>query len=295
MGNPAKNLKQSLSDLLGAGRSDQKRQQQRRDHKFSSQSSKKRQKIRSKPADSSNTNSNSSNSSSSGKKSWRTSSLRADDLDLGSKPLPSPSPAAVIPASASVSDQCKSQSFRNLSANWASAHARSAALAPVQLGGIVMRRSTSANSFASRTHDDDPSYLAFEKLFNQFQGKPPDTRKVLVTITVLGTIGRLRLFIADTATVPELIAMALGEYAHEGRLPPLGRNAKAFHLYLTPFHPQPLPPQETIKRLGTRSFVLCPTNQAPSPRCKSSAEMPKGSRSWWRIITGISSNVALVL
>ncbi|KAJ7548372.1 hypothetical protein O6H91_07G009300 [Diphasiastrum complanatum] len=147
-------------------------------------------------------------------------------------------------------------------------------------------RPISASSISSVSQElNSPSYLALVKLFNQFQGMPVESTKVLVTVTVLGSIGGLKMLVAADATVVHLIESALCVYAREGRLPVLGFNLKAFELYLSPYSPQALPSQQSIKELGTRNFVLCP---AKLPELQSEPKMSRDSRSWWSVISSIS-------
>ncbi|XP_002967649.2 uncharacterized protein At4g22758 [Selaginella moellendorffii] len=135
----------------------------------------------------------------------------------------------------------------------------------------------------------DTPYLALVQLFNQFQGMPIDTKKTLVTVTVLGSTGPLRMVVTSDATVKEVMKMALLKYAHEGRVPALGRSTREFELYDSQFSSQALKPDDRIANMGTRNFVLCPVTLKNS--CGEESKTSSTSKSWWSYVTGIKSLV----
>ncbi|KAJ7294788.1 hypothetical protein O6H91_Y232400 [Diphasiastrum complanatum] len=136
-------------------------------------------------------------------------------------------------------------------------------------------------------HSSD--YLALLELFNQFQGKRVDYNKVLVTVTVLGTIGPLRMLLEGDTAVNNVIKATLDEYAREGRLPFIGFDCTRFELHLSQFSLQAIPRHACIKDLGTRSFVLCASNckrvpfQIPRTPCSFQVTRP-----WWSVLVNVS-------
>ncbi|KAJ7526819.1 hypothetical protein O6H91_16G024200 [Diphasiastrum complanatum] len=132
------------------------------------------------------------------------------------------------------------------------------------------------------------SYLALLGLFNQFQGKRVDYNyKVLVTVTVLGTIGPLRMLLEGDTAVNNVIKATLDEYAREGRLPFLGFDCTRFDLHISQFSLQAIPPHACIKDLGTRNFVLCASKQVPLQILHTPCSF-QVTRPWWSVLVNLS-------
>ncbi|KAJ7520253.1 hypothetical protein O6H91_20G074700 [Diphasiastrum complanatum] len=137
----------------------------------------------------------------------------------------------------------------------------------------MIRRCSSVLKAASSYKEKTSGYFALVQLFKQFQGVSAESNKVLITVTVLGKAGRLRVLIGAHATVNQLIKAALQEYAREGRIPYLGFEYHKFDLHLSQFSHQALPSHNCIKDLGTRSFVLSASKRFQShylPSCSPS-------------------------
>lgn len=92
------------------------------------------------------------------------------------------------------------------------------------------------------------------------KGKPVGPR-FLITISVLGSAGPIRVVVTEGETVTAVIAAVLRSYAREGRLPALGSAASDFLLYCA--GSEAMSPEETISSKGSRSFVLCRRDTLP--------------------------------
>ncbi|MQL99986.1 hypothetical protein Taro_032721 [Colocasia esculenta] len=84
-------------------------------------------------------------------------------------------------------------------------------------------------------------------------------RRMLVTVTVLGSPGPIRFVAGDQDPVAAVIGTALRCYAREGRLPALGCDVGKFHLFCAKSdYVEPLDPVDPIgARSGSREFTLC--------------------------------------
>ncbi|KAJ7526754.1 hypothetical protein O6H91_16G021700 [Diphasiastrum complanatum] len=131
------------------------------------------------------------------------------------------------------------------------------------------------------------SCLALLKLLDQSQGKRVDYNKVLITVTVLGTIGPLRMLLEGDTAVNNVIKAALDEYAREGRHPCLGFDSTRFELHVSQFSLQAIPPHSCIKDMGTRNFVLCASKQIPSEIPYTPCSI-QATRPWWSVLVNLS-------
>ncbi|MQL99978.1 hypothetical protein Taro_032720 [Colocasia esculenta] len=84
-------------------------------------------------------------------------------------------------------------------------------------------------------------------------------RRMVVTVTVLGSTGPIRFVAGDQDPVAAVIGTALRRYAREGRLPALGCDVGKFHLFCARSdYMEPLDPVDAIgARGGGREFTLC--------------------------------------
>ncbi|XP_042511080.1 uncharacterized protein At4g22758-like isoform X2 [Macadamia integrifolia] len=82
--------------------------------------------------------------------------------------------------------------------------------------------------------------------------------KVVVTVTVEGSPGPVRMMVKLGWSVEETIRVVMEKYREEGRTPPLDRDATAssFHLHHSCFSFHNLDRQQTIGEVGSRSFYL---------------------------------------
>ena len=83
--------------------------------------------------------------------------------------------------------------------------------------------------------------------------------KVLLNVTVRGSLAALQVMASTEWMVGELIAALLQQYAKEGRRPRLPSSEPSdFGLHYSQFSLQGLDPGEKLIKLGSRNFFLCP-------------------------------------
>ncbi|XP_060187169.1 uncharacterized protein At4g22758-like [Lycium barbarum] len=105
-------------------------------------------------------------------------------------------------------------------------------------------------------------------------------KRLLISITVLGSAGPIRFVVNEEQLVGDVIHTALKSYAREGRLPLLGSDFTNFVLYCPTATTQALSPWETIGSLGVRNFVLFKKASQAVDDGKQSAMVRKGAGSW---------------
>ncbi|KAL0390023.1 UNVERIFIED_CONTAM: hypothetical protein Scaly_0359400 [Sesamum calycinum] len=81
--------------------------------------------------------------------------------------------------------------------------------------------------------------------------------KLLLNVTIQRSLGAVKVLMPLEATVEDLIATALRQYAKEARLPVLPRRAPA-SISITPS----LDREAKLMALGSRNFFLCPKRAA---------------------------------
>ncbi|MED6207298.1 hypothetical protein PIB30_034397 [Stylosanthes scabra] len=96
---------------------------------------------------------------------------------------------------------------------------------------------------------------AFEKMVAQ--KRISNSKRLLVSINILGSAGPIRFVVNEKDTVSLIIETALKSYAREGRLPLLGFDPSNFLLYSANACFDALNPLEAIGSYGMRNFVLC--------------------------------------
>ncbi|MQL99981.1 hypothetical protein Taro_032719 [Colocasia esculenta] len=83
-------------------------------------------------------------------------------------------------------------------------------------------------------------------------------RRMLVTVTVVGSAGPIRFVVGEEEPVAAVIGTALRCYAREGRFPALGCDVGEFHLFCArSYYMEPLDHAEPIGAHGAREFTLC--------------------------------------
>ncbi|KAL8193640.1 hypothetical protein R6Q57_026775 [Mikania cordata] len=88
---------------------------------------------------------------------------------------------------------------------------------------------------------------------------PPKLTKLLLNVTVRGSLGPVQVLISPESTVNDLIADALRLYSKEGRRPILpSLDPPGFGLHYSQFSLESLDPHEKLIELGSRNFFLCP-------------------------------------
>ncbi|XP_021732810.1 uncharacterized protein At4g22758-like [Chenopodium quinoa] len=88
--------------------------------------------------------------------------------------------------------------------------------------------------------------------------KPKKLTKVLLNVTIQGSVGTVQVIISPEFTVKDLISAALKQYVKEGRRPVLSSAiADDFDLHYSQFSLESLDREEKIAELGSRNFFLC--------------------------------------
>ncbi|XP_019164944.1 PREDICTED: uncharacterized protein At4g22758 [Ipomoea nil] len=128
---------------------------------------------------------------------------------------------------------------------------------------------------------------------------PAAGKRLLVSITVLGSAGPIRFVASENDLVAAVIDTALKSYAREGRLPILGSDLNNFVLYCPNAATEALSPWDTIGSLGVRNFVLCKKpaeEKATSGDGKQAAEAvaARKSGSIWKTLFNKSLNAKVM-
>ncbi|CAA0815002.1 Unknown protein [Striga hermonthica] len=93
---------------------------------------------------------------------------------------------------------------------------------------------------------------------------PQKLTKLLLNVTIQRSLGAVRVVMPLEATVEDLIAAVLRQYAREQRLPALSsHDASDFDLHYSQFSLQSLDRGEKLVGLSSRNFFLCPKRPEP--------------------------------
>lgn len=89
------------------------------------------------------------------------------------------------------------------------------------------------------------------------EGKPKLT-KLLLNVTIQGSLGPVQLILTPESTVGDLIASAVKQYVKEGRRPVLPTtDPSEFDLHYSQFSFESLDRKQQLLQLGSRNFFLC--------------------------------------
>ncbi|XP_030505884.2 uncharacterized protein At4g22758 [Cannabis sativa] len=123
------------------------------------------------------------------------------------------------------------------------------------------------------------------------EGRPINNKltKILLNVTIQGSVGAVQVLISLEATVGDLIAAALSQYAKEGRRPILvATDPSRFNLHYSQFSLECLDREEQVNGLGSRNFFMCPsktTSSSSSSSCANEAEKAsKNGFSWLKFM-----------
>lgn len=87
----------------------------------------------------------------------------------------------------------------------------------------------------------------------------PKLMKLLLNVTIMGSLGAVQVVMTSESAVRDLIAAALRQYDKEGRRPKLPTTDPAgFDLHYSQFSLESLGREEKLMTLGSRNFFLCP-------------------------------------
>ncbi|KAJ6927608.1 hypothetical protein NC651_011596 [Populus alba x Populus x berolinensis] len=84
----------------------------------------------------------------------------------------------------------------------------------------------------------------------------PKLTKVLLNVTVQGSVGAVQVLMSPESTVGELISAAIQQYKKEGRRPIIANDSR-FDLHYSQFSLESLDREEKVMALGSRNFFLC--------------------------------------
>ncbi|KAL0436334.1 UNVERIFIED_CONTAM: hypothetical protein Sradi_0341300 [Sesamum radiatum] len=102
-------------------------------------------------------------------------------------------------------------------------------------------------------------------------GTQPKLTRLLLNVTIQRSLGAVKVLMPLEATVEDLIAMALRQYAKEARLPVLpSGDACGFDLHYSQFSLESLDREAKLMALGSRNFFLCPKRAAAEVVAESS-------------------------
>ncbi|KAL9274731.1 hypothetical protein AKJ16_DCAP07426 [Drosera capensis] len=86
----------------------------------------------------------------------------------------------------------------------------------------------------------------------------PRLTKLLINVTIQGSIGAVQVVLSPESSVEDLIAAAMRQYVREGRRPVLPSSVAAgFDLHYSQFSLESLRREEKLERLGSRNFFMC--------------------------------------
>ncbi|KAE9587988.1 hypothetical protein Lal_00002954 [Lupinus albus] len=95
------------------------------------------------------------------------------------------------------------------------------------------------------------------------EGLPRQPPKVLMKVTMLGSVVPVQVLMRPESIVGDLVAVVLQQYAKECRRPILGSmNASDFDLHYSQFSLESLDREEKLIEVGSRNFFLCPRKGA---------------------------------
>ncbi|CAL5182992.1 unnamed protein product [Lathyrus oleraceus] len=107
-----------------------------------------------------------------------------------------------------------------------------------------------------------PDLLAYRNsMVPVTEGLPRHPPKLLLKVTVLGSLGPVQILLKPESTVGDLVDAAVRQYVKEGRRPILPSNvASDFDLHYSQFSLESLCREEKLVKLGSRNFFMCPRN-----------------------------------
>ncbi|KAK9029268.1 hypothetical protein V6N11_026388 [Hibiscus sabdariffa] len=163
------------------------------------------------------------------------------------------------------------------------------------------RLSEKASSFHGRIPTTSPVELRRPNtLPDLLQGKAistssdvrPKLTKLLLNVTIQGSLGALQVVMSPGNTVGDLINASVRQYSKEGRRPVLPPTDVAlFHLHYSQFSLERLEREEKLMALGSRNFFLCTKTVAlqegenKTTSCSKEAEIvAKSSKPWLKFM-----------
>ncbi|KAJ8749968.1 hypothetical protein K2173_013883 [Erythroxylum novogranatense] len=90
----------------------------------------------------------------------------------------------------------------------------------------------------------------------------PKLTKLLLNVTIQGSVGALQVLISLESTAGDLIAAAIQQHTKECRRTILPMDASRFDLHYSQFSLESLDREEKLAVLGSRNFFMCPKRSA---------------------------------
>ncbi|XP_047324931.1 uncharacterized protein LOC124928728 [Impatiens glandulifera] len=91
----------------------------------------------------------------------------------------------------------------------------------------------------------------------------PKLTKLLMNVTIRGTVGAVHVVISPELTVGDLIVAVLRQYMKEGRRVTIPScDPDGFNLHYSQFILESLDKKEKLIKVGSRNFFLCPKNHS---------------------------------
>ncbi|XVF05239.1 hypothetical protein REPUB_Repub05bG0155000 [Reevesia pubescens] len=120
----------------------------------------------------------------------------------------------------------------------------------------------------------------------------PKLTKLLLNVTIQGSLGAVQVVMSPENTVGDLIIAAVRQYSKEGRRPILpSMDASLFDLHYSQFSLESLEREEKLIALGSRNFFLCTKKAAlkdgenKTTSCSKEAEkVPKSVIPWLKFM-----------
>ncbi|KAI4330829.1 hypothetical protein MLD38_029076 [Melastoma candidum] len=129
--------------------------------------------------------------------------------------------------------------------------------------------------------------------------KPGLLTKLLLNVSIQGSVGAVHVVMRPVSTVGDLISAAVGQYVKEGRRPMVpGKDPVLFDLHYSQFSLESLNRGEELMNLGSRNFFLCHGrktggcidtrvphgNRATDPTSSCSNEVEKAGFNWLKFM-----------
>ncbi|WCJ41710.1 hypothetical protein M5689_022560 [Euphorbia peplus] len=106
-----------------------------------------------------------------------------------------------------------------------------------------------------------PNLLGGRSLSSSLETAPPPVvqklTKLLLNVTIQGSVGAVQVLMSPESTVGDLIAAAIRQYTKEGRRPIISVDPARFDLHYSQFSLESLKRDEKLMTLGSRNFFLC--------------------------------------
>jgi len=150
-----------------------------------------------------------------------------------------------------------------------------------------------------RRPNTQPELLSRNNLAGTVAEAIPKLTKLLLNVTIQGSVGPVQVLIPPDSTVGDLIAAAVHQYNKEGRRPILTADPSKYDLHYSQFSLESLDREEKVTALGSRNFFMCQrkavmdgasgsmtkTSSSASPSCSNEVEkVAKNGIPWLRFM-----------